>query len=372
LQNAWKLRAVGETRHADDDGGYDVHPSSKPLWFTLETFECADITGFGRKLFTLSKDPTAAVLRGGLLPHVRPGGCYYRRFADPDQANNSLCDTPRAWMAIDCDDIPAPATPTAWLSDVPGAARHLVQMLPEELHDVTCIAQVTGSAGFSGDGLLRLRLWYALERECNCLIARVWAQAWNRTQGSRRIDWSVFTPAALHYIASPLLGPEVQSPVTGRWCLVQGRHDRVATLRLPPEPPEREPSLATALMAVGGGDGVGAPRRRGFVELVSQIGSIEFGFFKPISAALGRAAADRQDRDATVAAISAAVLAADPGHRSRATIQRYASRAFLLREFASFARRDDRMRRGNEAVHRHWFAGAPTTTRTAESVGRAG
>src|SRR5262249_24406478 len=71
---------------------------------------------------------------------------------------------------------------------------------------------------------------------------------------------------------------------------------------------------------------------------VKLIGSTDFGFYQPILAALGRGAADGQDAEATVAAVAAAVLAADRGHRDRATILSYASRPFLIRAFNSSGR----------------------------------
>jgi hypothetical protein len=340
----------------DGECGYAVQGYSKAAWFTFEPFECADIVTFGRKLFTLSKDPAAGVLRGAPLPHVRPGGCYHRRINHADASTNSLKDVPRSWLAIDCDDIPASPGLSNWLTDVPSAARHLVQLLPEELHDVTAVAQVTGSGGFTGDGLLRLRLWFALDREIDCAEAKAWAHAWNRAQGTKLIDWAIYTPVALHYIADPILGAGVRSPVPGRWCLVPGQLDRAA-LTLPPVP-IREPSLMTTV-SVSAADGSVSTRRRSFSELCGQIGSVEFGFYEPIKSALGRAAADGQDREATIRAVSAAVLRADPGHRNRAKILRYADPHFLRTAFNSFARNDAQQRRANEQLYRHWFRPGP-------------
>ncbi len=356
----------------DGQGGYVVQGYSNAAWFTFETFECADIVAFGRKLVVLSKDPAAGVLRGAPLPHLRAGGYYHRRFKHADAGTNAIEDVLRSWIAVDCDDIPSPAALSNWLDDVPGAARHLIQLLPDELHDVTAVAQVTGSGGFTGDGLLRLRLWFALDREIDCAAAKRWAQAWNHAQGTRLIDWAVFTPVALHYTADPILGPGVRSPLAGRWRLVQGRQDR-ATLILPPEPvePTHEPSIMTVVSASAVNNSV-SMRRRSFSELVGLIGSPEFGFYAPIKIALGRAAADGQDLAATVAAVSAAVLQADPGHRDRATILRYADRRFLATAFNSFSKHDAQQRAANEQVYRHWFRRSPampTTERTGDQAG---
>ncbi len=187
----------------------------------------------------------------------------------------------------------------------------------------------------------------ALDRALGCGDIKNWAQAWNRAQGTKLIDWSIFTPVALHYTANPILGPGVRSPMAGRWCLLRGTQDR-ATLVLPPEPvvPTYEAPITTVVsVAVNGSV---STRRRSFSELVGLIGSAEFGFYEPIKTALGRAAADGQDREATIRAVSAAVLQADPGHRDRATILRYADRLFLTTAFNSFSRHDAQLRRANE------------------------
>lgn len=337
----------------DGEGGFAVQGYSNAVWFRFEPLPAADIVVFGRKLFELAKDPAAGVLRGAPLPHVRPGGCYHRRFKHADPGTNAIEEAPRSWIAVDCDDIPAPPGVSNWLDDIPVAARYLVQLLPPELHDATAIVQLTGSAGFTGDGLLRLRLWFALDREIGCRDAKNWAQAWNRAQGTRLIDWSVFTPVALNYIANPILGPGVQAPLSGRWCLMRGGQDR-AVLALPPEPtlPTREMSIMTTV-SVSAADGAVSTRRRSFSELVGLIGSAEFGFYEPIKTALGRAAADGQDLEATIRAVSAAVMQADPGHRNRETILRYADRQFLTTAFNSFSKHDAQLRRANE--QRHWF-----------------
>jgi hypothetical protein len=337
----------------DGEGGFAVQGYGHATWFKFERFGCADIVAFGRKLSALAKDPAAAVLRGAPLPNVRPGGCYYRRAKHADPGTNAIAEMPRLWVALDCDDVPAPAGVSNWLDDVPSAARYLVQQLPPELHDATTVVQLTGSAGFTGDGLLRLRLWYALDRALGCGDVKNWAQAWNRAQGTRLIDWSIFTPVAPHYTADPILGLGVRPPLAGRWCLIRGRQDR-AVLTLPPEPVLPEPSLTT-VKAVDSINSAASTRRRSFSELVGLIGSAEYGFYGPIKTALGRAAADQQDPEASICAVSAAVMQADPGHRNRETILRYADRQFLVTAFNSFSKHDAQLRRGNEQLYRHWF-----------------
>ena len=74
------------------EGGFAVQGYGNGLWFRFETFGCADIVDFGRRLFALAKDPAAAVLRGTPLSHVRPGGGYYRRFNLENAVCRSRCE----------------------------------------------------------------------------------------------------------------------------------------------------------------------------------------------------------------------------------------------------------------------------------------
>ena len=171
------------------------------------------------------------MLRGAPAPHVLaagPANTFRRKYADPDPTNNFIIPVARLWFAIDVDDVDAPPG-MDWLQDVPAASRWLLGLLPPELTGVTCIVQATGSAGFTGAGLMRLRLWFALTEEVGDADLRRWANAWTAKVQTHLIDPAIYNPVQLHYTATPILGAGVIDPVHGnRWHLSVARKDVLA------------------------------------------------------------------------------------------------------------------------------------------------
>ena len=176
-----------------------------------------------------------------------------------------------------------------------------------------------------------------------------WAKSWNVSQGTRLIDTSVFQAGQPHYTADPLLGSGVTDPVGKRWHLVRGSRPR-ASLVIPPEDALGASRPGTSSSAHFGGHGGG-----GFDYWLGQIGGIEHGFFIAIGGAVGRGIADRMATDRIIEAVRTTILAADPGHRSKATIQRYADRGYLARTVKSLTRADAAQDRDSEAAWRRIF-----------------
>lgn len=314
-------------------GGLHIQGYGQEARFRFKERTARDSADLGAILTLLSRDKSAAVVRGAILPRVAaaPLEWHRRRSADVDPAQNTLAPQACAWIAVDMDDLAAPAG-LDWLHDPGGAARHAITLLPPELADTCCTVQLTGSAGFTGPETMRLRLWFALAVAVGDLAARRWARGWNAQAGSRLIDPALFSPVQLHYTAVPTLAAGVADPAGRRWGFVKAARDR-AVLAIPPDEPPWAPG---ASLAGGLPDG---SQPQGFAAWLAEIGSVEHGFWHAINPALGAAVQAGLDQEATVAAIRAAVLAAPPGHRSRQAIARYADPTFLRREFMALHRR---------------------------------
>jgi hypothetical protein len=315
-----------------DGQGFAVQQCDKERLFRFNSAEAPDTREFGRSLVRLSRDTHAAVLRGEPLPGIRPDEFRLRRYNNPDRATNSLRPCPRAWLAVDMDDVPA-RPGLDWLRDPVSAGLHALTLLPVDLREASFVVQLTGSAGFKLPDEMRLRLWFGLTALVSDEDAKRWAKAWNTLQGSKIIDWTIYRADMPHYTANPVLAPGIADPVPQRWAFHAGLEDR-AGLDVPPD--EAPVSAAGRLPRTSVGLEITHPR--GFEEWCSAIGSVEHGFFGAISGTLGAAVASSVDGASAVVGVRAAVLAAPPGHRSRETIARYADPRWLKREFDSLAK----------------------------------
>jgi hypothetical protein len=328
--------AKAVTRKAD--GSLRIDPYDKETWFRYEEDQASTLRDFGRALYRHHRHPLVCVLRGEMLADTRaamagdPNRIALRRHRNADATTNTLRGTARAWVAIDLDDVPAPpglGAGGAWMRDVPATVRALLAQLPPELSDVDSVAQVTGSAGFKAHHLVRLRLWFALLSAVTDAEASRWAKAWNQRLGTRFIDPSVFQPQQPHFVADPILGPGVVDPVGQRWHYVKGGQDRDRANLIIPAETKVLPAYGSVQRAADG---------CGFDGWVSRIGSIEWGFWQALNGAWGAAARARMAEAMVVDALSAAVLRAPPGHRDKATIGRYADKAFLAKEYRAVSR----------------------------------
>jgi hypothetical protein len=312
------------------DGSIRVVPYDSAVWFTFEAATAPGIRELGRKLYTLARDPRVALVRGEPHPHVKPGKCYFRRARAGDNTN-SLIDRPCAWAAIDYDDVSAPGD-LDWQRDPQAAAAYLQSLSPPELHGVDHVLQWSGSAGFTGANLIRARAWYGFTASLADDDLRRWAMDWNVKAGSRLIDFALFNPAQLHYVANPILASGISDPLSVRWHFIEGVIADRASIVLPPLPPPSAHVSQSSEHTLRPGGGLGA--------WLDRIGSIEWGFKEAIIAAVGAAVRISLERRLTLTAIRTAVLAADPGHRTPDVIARYASERFISAAFDRFLRQD--------------------------------
>jgi hypothetical protein len=171
----------------------------------------------------IAAHPYCAVVRGQPKGGVTTEK-YTRRLSAG--ANATLTEHPRRWLALDFDGIPCPEhiDPT---TDVDEIVDHLVALLPEQFAGVTCVWNLTGSAGMKGvadaNGTLRpaiyARLWFWLDRP----LGKAELDAW---LAGRTIDFRVFVPAQINFTAAPeFIG--IADPVPRRWGIWCGHSDIV-------------------------------------------------------------------------------------------------------------------------------------------------
>ena len=286
-------------------------------WFAVETTPVAGIADLAALLARLEHATDRFIVRGSLLPDAKPARC--RRLVHPDPRTGdaaTFAPEARPWALIDMDGIEAPAAcdPTI---DPEDGIEHLIGLLPPEFHDATCWWQWSSSQGFKGD-TLSAHLWFWLDRPIADTDLRRWAETFNHAHG-KMIDPALFNAVQPHYTAGPIFDG-VPDPLSRRSGLREGLDDAVALVLPGPKPvPARVNAAAMGHAGIG------------FEGFVTMIGS-EAGFRRPVTSAIASwIAINGTDADTETLKhrLRAAIHDADPGPRSQADIERYASDRWL-------------------------------------------
>jgi hypothetical protein len=202
--------------------------------------------------------------------------------------------------------------------DPEDAVEHLIGLLPDEFAEASCWWQFSSSQGFE-PGELSARLWFILDRAVADEDLRRWANTVNQAAGRKLVDPALYNPTQPHYIAAPIL-EGIDDPLRRRSGFRHGLSGEVELVI-----PEPVPIAA-------GGEGLGLKPARGFESYLAGIGG-EHGFnnaiFRAICSYVGSHGVDGTDPIALRERLREAILAAPPGDRSRAEIERYASARYL-------------------------------------------
>jgi hypothetical protein len=168
--------------------GYD-----RPRRVDLAEMNAPDIGALHGLLEKLLDRPRVCVLRGAIADPARARGV--RRLVHPDPKTGeqpTLRAVPRAWVALDMDDVPLPEY--ADVHDLAACGEVALGLLPEAFRNATHVIQATAGHGIRAGA--RLRLWFTLTRAITGAELRQWLAA-------APIDPSVFGAAQPIYTAAP-------------------------------------------------------------------------------------------------------------------------------------------------------------------------
>lgn len=239
-------------------------------------FELAELLG------DLERDRRSYVIRGEPTSNAIPGQLVRRvKHAQSDGTPPVFRDVDRPYLMIDIDRLEAPADIEATSLD---AIEHAVRQLPSEFQEVSLYYQFSASAGLSS-GIIKVHLWYWIDRPLSDLALRNWAKEYNTQYGMKLIDPAVFQGVQPHYVAAPILDG-IPDPIHCRSGLINKRLDHVS-LVLPEAIPKRTnqrracnltPGLSVEelLARVGdhpGGEGFNEPLLRASWALVREHGT---------------------------------------------------------------------------------------------------
>jgi hypothetical protein len=300
--------------NVDEDGMIiGVEPSPQGFLFEFREVEVCGIDGLAEVIAMAARDPYSIVVRG------KPRQAVGRRalYDDPDAGPANLAVAPRQWVAFDWDNIPVLphnrnsidydqaefanwARPPALFNPVLGVELAL-RRLPPAFRKVSCVWQVTGSAGFK-EGF-RLRTWHWLSRALTGSELKCWL---NPAIERGLVDPSTLVEVQPHYIGCTVRGGP--DPCPQRFGLFErGAHTvtvpEIEGIKMRQERRERERrrtlyggQTVTADALVGAGSGV----ERRLEECVDAVRRARSGSRHPTfktSLARARALCDRHGID---------------------------------------------------------------------------
>jgi hypothetical protein len=203
-----------------------------PKHYNLAEEPFSSLAGLNDLLGWLLPRRDLCVVRGAILDPTRTRGV--RRLLHPDPKTGdepTLTDVPQAWVALDCDGIPAPEGIDRRDLEACGILARLT--MPEAFHGAACIVQAT--AGHLIKPGLRLRLWFLLERG----LTGAECQRWLR--GVPGVDPSTLRAAQVTYTAAPLF-IDMTDPLPRRLAMLPG----LETVACPTEPELQPPARPAA------------------------------------------------------------------------------------------------------------------------------
>lgn len=218
-----------KTLRLSSDGTVEIVPFDKKL-LLFDTFELPfrGLTEFFRALTTVASLRTAMIIRGKRA-HGVPDQNIRRTTHARDGAKASFVEVPRRWLALDLDTLD---DGSPW-HDIPGKFTRAIASLPAECQGVSCMYQVSSSAGFRQGKLGHL--WYLLDAPHGQKSLTAWGNSFNERVGKHVIDTSLFRTIQPHYTADPVFELSMGTdPFAGRrWGVIYGARE---TLSLPVRP----------------------------------------------------------------------------------------------------------------------------------------
>jgi hypothetical protein len=199
--------------NVDEDGMITgVEPSSQGFLFEFREVEVRDLEGLAQAIAMAARDPYSIVVR------AKPKQAIGRRamYDDADAGPANLTVTPCRWVAFDWDNIPVPHDPESIELDQAEFANWArppalfkpdlgvelaLRRLPPAFRTVSCLWQITASAGFKGG--FRLRTWHWLSRALTGSQLKCWL---NPAIERGLVDPSTLVEVQPHYVGCTVRG----------------------------------------------------------------------------------------------------------------------------------------------------------------------
>jgi hypothetical protein len=165
----------------------------------------------------LSEGTICYVIRGRALDSA---GDYHRR--KWVGTNATIEDIPRNWLMVDIDK-PVCEVSDDWQDNPTELVQEIIlKALPDEFQGAGAIWQWSSSMGVRA-GVIKVHLWFRLDRPVNSQDAKRWLQEWDMY-----LDVSVFQAGQPHFTATPIFRG-MTDPISERIGMIDGPDARFQT-----------------------------------------------------------------------------------------------------------------------------------------------
>ena len=298
-------------------GELTIIPYDRPTFFTMIQRQMPSLAAWRDELAELATKPRCCIVMGAPIIGINLNRRQRRRWAVKRDRPVTMCAVGRNWLPLDIDTASVPAG-LGQGERVIEAARYIRdQVLPQEFHNITCLATPTARSGLLGAEIANLRLFFALRSLIPLERLRDW------TLGAQTcglpIDPAVVQTAQPIYTSRPRFA-YMSDPVPASLhaVLLSGSAGDVVHLdldRYASQTADIRVRVRSAEQRARAGS-----IETGWKEFLKQTVGGPGSFFLPLSRGLGLAArspASREEIIAFVRALMAEYAAYDPGRRAR-------------------------------------------------------
>ena len=200
-------------------------------WFSFAPRDAGDIRELSALLTNLEGQGDTFVILGVPKEGIEPGS-EVRRLLYKDTENGQgpyfkEADDGQPWLVLDIDRLPCPPDLDP-VNEPENAVVYALSRLPDEFASATCHWQLSASAGVDSGGLIKMHLWFWLDRPVKVHSLRQWARVVNDRAGLQLIDPAPFNPVQPIYTAAPVFLDHLTDPVAQRSGLREGHLETVA------------------------------------------------------------------------------------------------------------------------------------------------
>ena len=233
---------VAKVFEAGKNGLYNKVETNRPYMVQLEDIPVANIFELSKYLLELEPYAHQYIVRGAILPDVKPTELVRAIKRQYDRDTPTLKDTARRWALLDIDSVPCPEHIDP-VTDPESAVAYILSLLPEPFKDCSCHWQFSGSQGIQLEhkptpNLLKIHLWFWFDEAVSEAKIKAFLKPFRTADGNSLFDLQMYSGNQPYYTANPVFLDGAKDPLPVRSGLRFGKTNEVTL-------PEYEPPVPT-------------------------------------------------------------------------------------------------------------------------------